>query len=60
MHHRLNAHPPARPLAPAAEPRPSDDNLLDATRALDRAALWPTRRIRTYLHSKQAAAASHR
>lgn len=57
MCHRLNAHPLARSSAPAAGPRLSDDSLPDAARAFDRTALWPTRRIRAYLHSKPSAPA---
>jgi hypothetical protein len=61
MCHRptLNApsHPPAQQ---AAQPRLTDERLLDAAHAFDRAVLWPTRRIRIYLRLKRSAAATQR
>lgn len=39
---------PARAAAPVSAPS-ADDALLDASRAIDRAALWNTRRIRSFV-----------
>jgi hypothetical protein len=59
-HREINTRPPLMAPVLGEAARSSDDNLLEAARALDRAALWPTRRIRAYLYSKQSAAPSNR
>lgn len=59
-HREMNTRPPLMAPVQGEAARSSDDNLLEAARAFDRAALWPTRRIRTYLYSKQSTASSHR